>query len=271
MSESSLALGANTSAFTIGARVPKSSVLRAASASRRAPRPRGTRSSARVRLTTSTPPPPPPPTPVHLPATTHVVPPRAPVPSGQRNRTDPAHAPGRTSASTIPPCAVAGSASRTIAARVCPSPALPPAVHRPVHVASRSRTAAAPQSSPATPMMPTAAPSGARRASHAASATTGSATIHNAPPGNALPGNTKGSSPAHRPTPNATVRNRIGGRIPGPPSGLHQLHRVRPAARRESHLAESLEQRHVQLGLFLIAVEPQLDQHLALGRGHEIG
>src|SRR5207249_943569 len=177
ISESSLALGANTSAFTIGARVPKSSVLRAASASRRAPRPCGTRSSARVRLTTSTPPPPPPPppAPVHLPATTQVVPPRAPVPSGQRNRTDPAHAPGRTSASTIPPCAGPGSASRPIAARVGPSPAFSLAL-----------------------------------------------------------------TPA--------------------------VHRLRPAARREPHLAEPLEQRHVQLGLFLIAVESQLDQHFALWR-----
>src|SRR5256884_7190964 len=52
----------------------------------------------------------------------------------------------------------------------------------------------------------------------------------------------------------------------GPPSGSDQLHRLRPAARREPHLAEPLEQRHVQLGLFLIAVESQLDQHFALWR-----
>src|SRR6266567_9477059 len=256
MSESSLALGANTSAFTIGARAPKSSVLFAASASRSAPRPRGTGSSTRIRRTTSR-------TPLHFPATTHVVPPRAAWSSGQRRRTEPPHVPGSTSASTIPPCAGAGSASRTITARVRPSPAFSPAAHRPVHVASRSRTAAVPQSRPATPMIPTAAPSGARAARQAAAAISGNATPHNA-----APANTKGSSPAHRPTPNATVRKRIGGRISWPPSGSHQLHRLRPATRREPHLAEPLEQRHVQLGFLLVAVESQLHQHFALGRGH---
>src|SRR6266513_2649467 len=211
MSESSLALGANTSAFTIGARAPKSSVLFAASASRSAPRPRGTGSSTRIRRTTSRPMSPPRSRPLHFPATTHVVPPRAAWSSGQRRRTEPPHVPGRTSASTIPPRAGAGSASRAITARVCPSPALPPAAHRPVHVASRSRTAAVPQSIPATPMIPTA-----------------------------------------------------------PPSGSHQLHRLRPAARRQPHLAEPLEQRHVQLGFLLIAVQSQLHQHFALGRGHVV-
>src|SRR5881227_1543278 len=111
MSESSLTLGANTRAFTIGARAPKSSVLFAASASRSAPRPRGTGSSTRTRRTTSTPPPPAPPPPppaapsprpLHLHATTHVVPPLTALPSGQRRRSEPPHVPGRTSASTIP-------------------------------------------------------------------------------------------------------------------------------------------------------------------------
>ena len=59
-------------------------------------------------------------------------------------------------------------------------------------------------------MIPTAAPSGARAARQAAAAIRGNATPHNA-----APANTKGSSPAHRPTPNATVRKRIGGRISG--------------------------------------------------------
>src|SRR2546425_11995878 len=138
MSESSLALGANTSAFPIGARAPKSSVLFAASASRSAPRPRGTGSSTRIRRTTSTPPPPPPaapsPTPLHLPATTHVVPPRTALPSGQRRRSEPPHAPGRTSASTIPPLAGAGSSSRTMAALLLPAPCS--LLHLPAHVAS---------------------------------------------------------------------------------------------------------------------------------------
>src|SRR5438128_2319360 len=138
MSESSRALGANTSAFTIGARAPKSSVLFAASASRSAPRPRGTGSSARIRRTTSRP----------MPLTR--------------------------------------------------------------------------------------------------------------------------SSADHKPTPNATVRMRIGGRICGPPNGSHQLYWPRPTARREPHLAEPLEQRHVQLGLLLIAVQSQLHQHFALGRGHVV-
>src|SRR5438552_4778637 len=263
MSESSLVLGANTSAFTIGARAPKSSVLLAASASRSAPRPRGTRSSARIRRTTSRPMPPPRSRPLHFPATTHVVPPRAPVPSGQRNRTEPWHVPESTSASTIPPLTGAGSSRLTIAALLLPGPRS--LLHVPAHVASLSRTAAVPQSIPATPMIPTAAPSGARGASQAAAASSGNATPHNATPGNA-----KGSSPAHKPTPNAAVRMRIGGRIFGPPSGSHQLYRPRPTAWREPHLAEPLEQRHIQLGLLLVAVESQLDQHFALGRGNVV-
>src|SRR6184192_958639 len=150
MSESSLTLGANTRAFTIGARAPKSSVLFAASASRSAPRPRGTGSSTRTRRTTSTPPPPPPPpaapspTPLHLPATTHVVPPRTALPSGQRRRSEPPHVPGRTSASTIPPLAGTGSSSRTMAALLLPTPCS--LLHLPAHVVSLSRTAALPQS-----------------------------------------------------------------------------------------------------------------------------
>src|SRR2546428_733681 len=263
MSESSLVLGANTSAFTIGARAPKSSVLLAASASRSAPRPRGTGSSTRIRRTTSRPMPPPRSRPLHFPATTHVVPPRAAWSSGQRNRTEPPHVPGSTSASAIPPRAGAGSASRTITARVRPSPALPPAAHRPVHVASRSRTAAVPQSIPATAMIPTAAPSGARRCSSVAATSSGATTYHAPRPVN-------GARPPHRPAPKAIVRKRIGGRICWPPNGSHQLYRPRPTARREPHLAEPFEQRHVQLGLLLIAVQSQLHQHFALGRGHVV-
>src|SRR6266699_2400374 len=265
MSESSLALGANTSAFTIGARAPKSSVLSAASASRSAPRPRGTGSSTRIRRTTSRPMSPPRSRPLHFPATTHVVPPRAAWSSGQRRRTEPPHVPGRTSASTIPPRAGAGSASRTITARVCPSPALPPAAHRPVHVASRSRTAAAPQSIPATPMIPTAAPSGARAASQPEVATSDTATPHNA-----APGNTKGVNPPPQADPDRYAKKKNRRPHPPPPSGSHQLHRLRPAARRQPHLAEPLEQRHVQLGFLLIAVQSQLHQHFALGRGHVV-
>src|SRR5206468_1592525 len=106
----------------------------------------------------------------------------------QRSRTEPPHAPPSTSASAIPPLAGAGSARRTVAALLLPAPCS--LLHAPAHVASRSRTAAVPQSRPATPMMPTAAPSGARRA------------------------------------------------------------------------------RHVQLGFLLVAVQSQLHQHFALGRGH---
>src|SRR2546429_220580 len=73
--------------------------------------------------------------------------------------------------------------------------------------------------------------------------------------------------PAHPPP---TVRKRMGGAIPGGGrlSSLHQLYGRRATAGREPHLAEPLEQSHVELGLLLIAVEPQLHQHLALGRGH---
>src|SRR5205823_8933643 len=113
------ALGANTSAFTIGARAPNSSALFAASASRSAPRPCDTGSSARARRTTSTPRPA---IPLHLPATTHVVPPRAALPSGQRKRSEPPHVPCSTSASTIPPLAGAGSSRRTVAALLLPAP-----------------------------------------------------------------------------------------------------------------------------------------------------
>src|SRR5438128_3328775 len=261
MSGSSVALGANTSASTIGARAPNSSALRAASRSRTAPRPRGVASSRTARRTTSTPRSA---TPLHRPATTHSVPPRARCPSGQRSRNGPPQAPGSTSTSTTPPLAGAGSSSRTIAARV-----LVPCDHCPAHVTSRSRTAATPQSVPATPMMPTAAPSGARRASHALTNRTGNAVPHNAAPDNAPPGDAApGSSPSHNPSPKAILRKRMGGRTGGPPSDLHQLHGPRPAAGRQPHLAEPLEQRHVELGLLLVAVEPQLDPHFALRRGY---
>src|SRR5437667_8396135 len=203
MLESSRVLGANTSAFTIGARAPNSSVLFAASASRSAPRPRGTGSSARVRRTTNTPPPSP--TPLHRPATTHVVPPRAAVPSGQRSRTKPPHVPGTTSASTIPPLAGAGSSRRTVAALLPPAPRS--LLQLPAHVASRSRPAAIPHRRPATPITPRAAPRGARCASRRAVPKTGTTTYH-------APRNTNKSRPADNPTPNATVSTRIGRRNP---------------------------------------------------------
>src|SRR3989440_7400436 len=213
-----------------------------------------------MRRTTSTPRSAPP---LQRPATTHSVPPRATCSSGQRSRSAPPQLPGSTSASTTPPCWDTASKRRTIAARAPrpPSPVSRP--HLPAQVASRSRPAAAPQSVPATPMTPTAAPSGARRASHRAAPSTG-ATAYSAPR------TANRSRPAARPTPNATVRKRMGGRIPGGGrlSSLHQLYGPRATAGREPHLAEPLEQSHVELGLLLIAVEPQLHQHLALGRGH---
>src|SRR5439155_14010435 len=141
--------------------------------------------------------------PTPRPATTHVVPPAAGMPSGQRSRSAPPHAPATTSASTGPPESGAGSPNRTIAAR---APAAP-AVQRPSHVAARSRSAAAPQSSPATPITPTAAPSGAWRASPAAPTKTARPDPQAPTP----------DPPAHRPTPNATVMTRIGGRMLGPP------------------------------------------------------
>src|SRR5437867_7042584 len=101
-------------------------------------------------------------------------------------------------------------------------------------------------------MMPTAAPSGAGFASAAAASRTGNAVPHNAAPGNAA-----SPSPVQSPTLNPMQRKRMGGRN-RPPNDLHQLHGPRPAARRQPHLAEPLEQRHVELGLLLIAVEPQL-------------
>src|SRR6266566_2936052 len=57
-----------------------------------------------------------------------------------------------------------------------------------------------------------------------------------------------------------------GGFIP-PPIGLHELHRLRPAARRQRHPPEPLEQHHVELGLLLIAAERDLGEHFALVGG----
>src|SRR2546426_337892 len=156
MSGSSLTLGANTRAFTIGARAPKSSVLFAASASRSAPRPRGTGSIGRARRTTSTPRSA---APLHPPATTQVVPPRAAVPSGQRSRTEPPHVPASTCASTIPPLAGAGSSKPTVTALLLPAPRS--LLQLPAHVAPRSRPAAIPHTRPATPITPSAVPRGA--------------------------------------------------------------------------------------------------------------
>src|SRR2546427_674685 len=176
MSGSSLTLGANTRAFTIGARAPKSSVLFAASASRSAPRPRGTGSSTRIRRTTSTPPPPPPPP---------APPPPTPPPP--------------------PP----------------PPPPLPP---------------------PAAPCPPPHPPTRKR----------------------------EGGEPEPQADPERYGQKENWRPHLGPPSGSHQLHRPRPAARREPYLAEPLQQRHVQLGFLLVAVEPQLDEHFALRCGHVI-
>src|SRR5437879_1249160 len=150
----------------------------------------------------------------------------------------PPQRPLSTRASTSPPSAGAGSASRTATARTLPrspaaSPAFPPAVHRPAHVASCSRTPAAPHSNPATPINPIAAPTGPRRA-------TESATLSPPPP------------PAPRP------RSRLG--------LLHELNRLRTAARSQPDLAAPLQQHHVELGTLLVARERQLREHLALVR-----
>src|SRR5205807_2278778 len=185
MSGSSTALGANTSASTMGARARNSWARGAASRSRIAPRPRGVASRRTNRRTTSTPRSA---TPLHRPATTHSVPPRAACSSGQRSRRGPPHLPATASASTTPPCDETGSSRRTAAATVSRFPSPDSRPHVPAHL--------------------------------------------------------------------------------GPPSDLHQLHGPRPAAGRQPHLAESLEQRHVELGFLLVAVEPQLHQHLALRRGH---
>src|SRR5437868_5657818 len=88
----------------------------------------------------------------------------------------------------------------------------------------------------------------------------------------------RSATPLHRPATTHSVppraacssgqRSRRGPPHLPAPSDLHQLHGPRPAAGRQPHLAESLEQRHVELGFLLVAVEPQLHQHLALRRGH---
>src|SRR5207245_1874160 len=81
--------------------------------------------------------------------------------AGQRMLSAPPQGPLSTRASTSPPSAGAGSASRTATARTLPrspaaSPAFPPALHRPAPVASCSRTAAAPHRHPAPPINPPA-------------------------------------------------------------------------------------------------------------------
>src|SRR5437588_951947 len=164
MSGSSTALGANTSASTMGARAPNSSALRAASRSRIAPRPRGVASRRTNRRTPSTPRPA---TPLH-----------------------------RRAACEQKGCDQDG----------------------------RNRV---------------------QRTAHCKQVEAG---VQPGPEGD---------------TQEENRRPHL-----GPPSDLHQLHGPRPAAGRQPHLAESLEQRHVELGFLLVAVEPQLHQHLALRRGH---
>src|SRR5207245_9423954 len=127
----------------------------------------------RHRRTTS---PPPPPTPLHRSATTHGGPPAARYPSGHLSRSAPPHAPGTTSASTSPPLADAASPSRTIAALLLPAPRS--LLHLPAQLSSRSRTAAPPHRTPAAAMIPSAAPSGARRWSAAAPTSSGATTYH---------------------------------------------------------------------------------------------
>ena len=171
-----------TRASTSGARVPNNLRLRSVMRSRNAPRPRGSASSSCMRRATSTPRLE---SPRNRPATTHVVPPCAAWPSGQRIVSVPRHAPPIACASTTPPARDTGSARRTMAARVTPTRRLgspPRAPHRPTQDPCRSRSAAEPHSSPATSMTPRAAPSGARRCSTAAPNNTNTAATCSSPP-----------------------------------------------------------------------------------------
>src|SRR5881396_2513496 len=243
-----------TSASTIGARAPKSVSARPTTRSRSPPRPCRVESSSRARRTTSTPRPS---DPAHRPATTQVVPPGAGGPSGHRSCSAPRHSPPITSASTTPPPTGAGFSSCTIAARL-PAPGASRS-HLPTQAAARSRSAAPPHRRPATSITPVAAPSGARRSTSRAPASTGNPTPHTPTPHAA-----KKERPTHRPAPNATAIHRIGGRTGGRLSVLHELHRHRPAARRQAHLAEALEQHHVEPRPLLVGPEAQLGEHLAL-------
>ena len=62
----------------------------------------------------------------------------------------------------------------------------------------------------------------------------------------------------------------VGGGSSGGAGGSHQLDGAGAAARCQAHLPEPFEQGHVELGLLLIAVELQLDEHLPLGSRHVV-
>src|SRR5947208_2728069 len=313
MSESSLTLGANTRAFTIGARAPKSSVLFAASASRSAPRPRGTGSSTRTRRTTSTPPPPPPaappPAPPPLPATPPPVPPLPGLPPRPRPRSQAPPAPGPPSPATAPPPAPGrpladtappprhhprrpASDGATLRPAQAQRAAACPGAHVRVHdpATRRHRVLEPNDGGLAAPCSPLPAPASSTRRFPLAPRRH---TPHEARDAHHPECGTKGRSSREQEggpqdgddhVPRTTHRKQVEAGIQpgpesdrekenrrphlGPPKGSHQLHRPRPAARREPYLAEPLEQRHVQLGFLLVAVEPQLDEHFALRGGH---
>ena len=193
-----------TSASTSGARAPNNSAARAEIRSRSAPRPRGTASSNRTRRNARMPRSA---EPSHRPATTQVVPPCASGPSGQRSRTAPRHGPAIAVASTTPPLTGAGSSRRTMTARTPPSSPIPP------QLAARCRSATSPHRSPTSVAIPMAAATGARRARASTPTATGSPSAH-------APTSPNRRTPAARPTPNATVIQRIGGRMGRRQAGL---------------------------------------------------
>src|SRR2546426_998500 len=129
----------------------------------------------------------------------------------------PPQRPLSTRASTRPPPAGAGPASRPtppppLPPPPAPPPPFPPAVPRPAHVASCPRPAAAPHSNPATPINPIAAPTGAWRATESAPISTLAPTAHIP-----TPHAPKEPRPAQRPAPNATLIHTSGGRIAASP------------------------------------------------------
>src|SRR3989442_941711 len=76
------------------------------------------------------------------------------------------------------------------------------------------------------------------------------------PPPPPNPNPPKRERPPPRPAPNAPAIRTIGGGTGGGRlSGLHELRRQRPAARRQADLAEGLEQHDVEPRPFLVGVE----------------
>src|SRR5213594_1042986 len=159
----------------------------------------------------------------------------------------PSQRPLSTRPSTSPPSAGAGSASRTTTARTLPpspaaSPALPPAVHPSAHAAPDRRTD--------------------RRLARDRERDDQHARPHGPHPRAPRPQRAE-AGPEAGPERNADPHERRPHRRL---SLLHDLHRLRTAARSQPDLAEPLEQHHVELGTLLVARERQLCEHLALVR-----